>query len=230
MVSPAKMCILDLFRLQMEVRVKKRKDGVHLRHNRLVSSSSVSGNTSLVSSGKHKRKPDKRGGACMHPSGRSGSPCLNPACGMHSAEFGSARVSPYSSVKTLSTQFTEECKGQCHCKDGHKSCSKGSKSGMMVANFIDVDENELQGKDNLAFVRDNLSCGGTVNRCSFLNRYRKKLKELQEEEEREAAKRKQNGDAITSTLRRKRMQLLLPFGNDRVISSRDPAVMPDPDR
>lgn len=227
---PAKMCILDLFRLQMEVRVKKRKDGVHLRHNRLVSSSSVSGNTSLASTTNHRGKKGKSGGACMHPGGRSDSPCLNPACGLHTSELGSARVSPYSSVKTLSTQFTEDCKGRCHCKDGHKSCSKGSKSGVMVANFIDVDENEDHGKDNLGFVRDSLSCGGTVNRCSFLNRYRKKLKELQEEEEREAAKKKQNGDGISSTLRRKRMQLLLPFGNDRVIPATDPAVMPDPDR
>lgn len=209
--------------------MKKRKDGVHLRHNRLVSSSSVSGNTSLASVTNHKRKTDKFGAACMHPRGRSDSPCLNPACSLHTSKFGSAKISPYSSVKTLSTQFTEECKGVCHCKDGHKSCSKGSTGGM-IANFIDVDESEVQGKDNLGFVRDNLSCGGTVNRCSFLNRYRKKLKELQEEEEREAAKRKENGDAATSTLRRKRMQLLLPFGNDRVISARDPTDMPDPDR
>lgn len=222
------MCILDLFRLQMEVRVKKRKQGTHLRHNRLFSSSSVSGNTSLASTGKQKRNTEKCGGACSHPRGRSESICLNPSCAMNTSEFGSGKISPYSSVKTLSTQFTDEFKGLCQCKEGRKT-SKDSQSGMRMANFIDVDENEGIGKDNLGFVRDNLSCGGTVNRCSFLNRYRKKLKELQEEEEKANAKRK-NVDPKSSTLRRKRMQLLLPFGNDRVISSRDPAVMPDPER
>ncbi|XP_063840032.1 uncharacterized protein LOC135088896 [Scylla paramamosain] len=223
------MCILDLFRLQMEVRVKKRKPGTHLRHSRLFSSSSVSGNTSLVSTGKQKRSSDKCGGACRHPSGRSESICLNPSCGtMNMSEFGSGKISPYSSVKTLSTQFTDECKGLCHCKNKRKN-SRDSQSSVKVANFIDVDENEGQGKENLGFVRDNLSCGGTVNRCSFLNRYRKKLKELQEEEEKAAAKLKKV-DPKSSTLRRKRMQLLLPFGNDRVISTRDPAVMPDPER
>ena len=212
----------------MEVRVKKRKQAAHLRHSRLFASSSVSGNTSLTSNKKLKGSTEQRVGTCRHPRGHADSICLNPSCTINTSEFGSGKISPYSSVKTLSTQFTDECKGVCHCKHGRKN-SKDSQSGVKVANFIDVEENEGQGKENLAFMRDNLSCGGTVNRCSFLNRYRKKLKELQEEEEKANAKRKKI-DPKSSTLRRKRMQLLFPFGNDRVIATTDPAVMPDPER
>ncbi|XP_071530590.1 uncharacterized protein [Panulirus ornatus] len=207
------MCILDLFRLQMEVRIKKKKEGFHLRRNKILSARNT-GITKLSNIGKLTRRRK-----CNKCRPRVKSACMDPSCDLESSEW-EGKISPYSSVKTQSTQFTDECKGLCSCKERGKCCDNKSDSQneVKVVSFIEIDSDENSGNTNLAFEGDNLPCTGSINRCSFLNKYRKRLQEIQDEEAKLNAK---NSASIA----------LKKTGNvERAITAKDATVMPDPDR
>lgn len=209
------MCILDLFRLQMEVRVKRKKnEGFHLRRNKIFSVKNT-GISKLSAIGKLTRRKK-----CKKCRPRVQTACMNPACDLDTSEWD-GKISPYSSVKTQSTQFTDECKDLCICRRSSKCCvSKlDSQDNVKVANFIEIDSEENLGKTNMGFEGDRLPCTGSANRCSFLNKYRKKLQELQEEEARQNAKNNATANALQKT-----------NNKDRVITARDATQMPDPER
>ncbi|XP_063593585.1 streptococcal hemagglutinin-like isoform X2 [Penaeus indicus] len=183
------MCILDLFRLQMEVRVKKKKkEGFNLRRNKILSirRSKISNKFSSIGKLRHRKRCHK----CKPRSHRSSSTCMDPACGLDGD--WDDKLSPYSSVKTQSTQCTDDCKGACTCKcDDVKCCDKDSKEEVKVVSFIEIEsDGKAMGNDNHAFEGDGGRCDGTINRCSFLNKYRKRLIEIQKEEEERVAKGK----------------------------------------
>lgn len=183
------MCILDLFRLQMEVRVKKKKkEGFNLRRNKILSirRSKISNKFSSIGKLRHRKRCHK----CKPRSHRSSSTCMDPACGLEGD--WDDKLSPYSSVKTQSTQCTDECKGVCTCKcDDAKCCDKDSKEEVRVVSFIEIEsDGKAMGTDNRAFEGDGGRCDGTINRCSFLNKYRKRLIEIQKEEEERVSKSK----------------------------------------
>ncbi|XP_042236614.1 uncharacterized protein LOC121875924 [Homarus americanus] len=213
------MCILDLFRLQMEVKVKKKKnEGFHLRRNKILSVKNA-GITKLSAIGKLTRRKK-----CRKCKPRPQLACMNPSCDLESSEWG-GKISPYSSVKTQSTQFTDVCKELCSCKKDNKCCDDDNNSNKLdtqdnvkIANFIDIDSEENLGNTNLGFEGDNKPpCNGSINRCSFLNKYRKRLQEIQEEEARLNAKNNANSLKKTKNV-------------ERVITAKDATQMPDPER
>ncbi|KAK3862892.1 hypothetical protein Pcinc_031288 [Petrolisthes cinctipes] len=140
------MCILDLFRLQMVVRVRKKKEGYYRRNKILSANNTITNNNHNKYNPKHqttttpittsnlstidkmknnKKKKEKKKNNNKQPktnnclkcrrqrsSSMSTTACLNPACDVDNSDFccgesTRAASSPWGSVKTLSTQFTE---------------------------------------------------------------------------------------------------------------------------
>lgn len=333
------MCILDLFRLQMVVRVRKKKEGYY-RRNKILSTNAIAttnpnnkynpnkhpgtttstANLSTIDKMKKKKENKKNGNKqkakmnsnCLkcrrqRSSSMSTTACLNPACDADTSDFccGSTRAasSPWGSVKTLSTQFTEGATSICLCpsdededkknldhlslfspeggddtnrknnknknkgnKNIHhqqqadfgtlvssKGSGRGSRSGHLTCAQGFEGIGCCGGKDNLGFLGDEgfgLECGGSINRCSFLNRYRSRLKEEEltqkkednKEKEKEArmnAKNaKKSGGSGSNTLnnknktkKKKQKKEEVDGGGAAIITSaKGPSKMPDPDR
>lgn len=337
------MCILDLFRLQMVVRVRKKKEGYY-RRNKILSSNAIAttnpnnkynpnkhpgttttstANLSTIDKMKKKKENKKNNNKqkakinsnCLkcrrqRSSSMSTTACLNPACDVDTSDFccGSTRAasSPWGSVKTLSTQFTEGATSVCLCpsddeekknldhlslfspeegggdtnrkknkskgnKSKHhqqhtdlgtlvnsKGSGRGSRSGHLTCAQGFEGMGCCGGKDNLGFLGDEgfgLECGGSINRCSFLNRYRSRLKEEEETQKKEEYKErekearmnaknaKKSGGSGNNTLnnnnntnknktkKKKQKKEEVDGGGAAIITSaKGPSEMPDPDR
>ncbi|XP_066976790.1 uncharacterized protein [Macrobrachium rosenbergii] len=131
------MCILDFFRLQMEVRVKKKKEGINLRRNKILSTRSTSSKSSKpsklsnIGKIKHRKKCNK----CRVQRKDRSLACMDPNCDDRTRIWDS-NISTNSSVKTQSTLFTDEACSSCHaaskCKHQKGTASSDVQQDMKV--------------------------------------------------------------------------------------------------